>query len=170
MEINLSVAEVVGILILILGVGTAVHKISKWSGSVDTDRTNFREFMQKIEDKIEQIFLRLPPPKTVNSRSPLRLNPLGEHIWAELNASEWIDTFADTVHESVKDKEAYEIQEYSFEYVDNNNHYSEDQLRIIRRLAYENGLSDFDVRRVVGIKLRDRLLDSVGMEAPQSGN
>jgi len=44
--------------------------------------------------------------------------------------------------------------------------YSEEELRLIKSLAYQNGISDFDVCRVLGFKLRDKLLEIEGKEAP----
>ncbi|MCY4000001.1 MAG: hypothetical protein OXF84_04215 [Bacteroidetes bacterium] len=164
--ITISTEAAVAIIAVLLGIGTVIYRISKWAGSVNTDQVNFKEFMQKIENKLDQILLRLPPPKTINRESPLRLNPLGEQIWTELDASEWIDRFVKIVQVSTKNKEAYEIQEFSFEYADDNQNYSEEELRLIKSLAYQNGISDFDVCRVLGFKLRDKLLEIEGKEAP----
>jgi len=162
----ISTQTIVAIIAVLIGIGTVIYRVSKWAGSVNADRAHCKEFMQKIEGRLEQIFLRLPSPKTVGTKSPLRLNDLGEKIWTEIDASEWIDRFANIVQESVKSKEAYEIQELSFEYADDNKNYSDDELSQIKRLAYENGISDFDVHRVLGIKLRDKLLKIECEEAP----
>ena len=61
-----------------------VAKFSRWSGQVDTDRTNFKEFMDKVEKKLDAIFDRLPP-RLVAGASPVRLTDLGRQAAKEMD-------------------------------------------------------------------------------------
>lgn len=145
---------------------TAILSIGIWIGSVNTDRTNFKEFMREIKDKIDKIFSRLPPV-VATGQSPIRLTDLGKAISKELDASAWANRIADTVQDRVKGKEAYDIQHFSFEYVDNDDKYTDKERSMIRRIAYENGVSEEQVRRVLGIELRDKLLAKMSMDTPR---
>ena len=61
---------------------------------------------------------------------------------------------------------AYEIQEFSFDYVENELTPSEDERKAMRRTAYEQGARMEQIRRVLAIELRDKLLERAGLEAP----
>ena len=98
---------------------------SEWKGEVNTDRTHFKEFMQEIRKKIDQIFDRLPLTVSVG-QSPIRLTDLGKVISKELDAPTWAGRLAIIVEDRVKGKEAYDIQEYCFEYVNEHLQYSLD--------------------------------------------
>jgi len=51
------------------------RNMSEWKGSVDAKLSHFEKFMQNIERKLEQIFLRLPP--LLVSKKNLHLTDLG---------------------------------------------------------------------------------------------
>ncbi len=150
----------------------ALKGFGEWKGAVDTDRKSFKEFMKKVRDDLKEIrndigkiFVRIGPKVSVG-QSPVRLSDLGSSISKEINALEWAEKVASAVQGQVKGLEAYEIQDFSFKYAENETHYSDQEQRDIRRSAYENGVTDEQVRRVLGIELRDRLLELVSMDPP----
>ncbi len=140
----------------ILSAVTLIFAAGKWYGSVNTDRANFKEFMQEIRDKIDQIFLRLPPAVAA-SQSPVRLTDLGKAISDDLDAVTWANEIAITVKDEVQGKEEYDIQHFSFKYIDDYP-YTDEEQSILRKVAYDRGVSEKQVRRVLGIELRDKLL------------
>ena len=83
------------IVIVVLAMMGGAVRLGRWMGEVNTDRTNFKEFMREIRDdikdirqEISRIFGRLPP-SSVADGSPLRLTDLGESISASLEARDW---------------------------------------------------------------------------------
>lgn len=62
--------------------------------------------------------------------------------------------------------EAYEIQEFSFAYVENRLTPSEREMKAMQRTAYEQGVRMKQIRRVLAIELRDKLLARMDWQAP----
>ena len=149
----------------------SVQDDGEWKGRVDTDRSNFKDFMaridgtiQKIQEDINRIFLTIPPDP-FSRYSPIRLNDLGKAISTDVGGNEWACRHADATKPSIEGFDAYEIQHFCFEYV-NETEYSDEEKKVIRSSAYENGLTRDQVRRVLAIELRDKLLEVAGLEAP----
>ena len=42
-------------------------------------------------------------------------------------------------------------------------HYLDKERKLIRRVAYEKGVTEEEVRRVIGLELRDKLLEIEGL-------
>lgn len=136
-----------------------------WRGRVDADRTAFKNFMAEVRADIKKILGRLP--RTVaEQQSPLRLNDLGHAVSEAINAREWADRIIPDVAERLEGSEAFEVEDFCFVYVGHTMEYSEEENRVIKRAAYENGLADEEVKRVLAIELRDKLLTRAGLEAP----
>lgn len=167
--VTLSIPQIIGIVVGLLVIGRFLIGIGKWVGSVNSDRKNFKEFMQEIRSKIDDILLRLPrkPPSILlESESPLRLNEKGRELSNELDAAEWAKRTAGQVKDDVEGKEAYDIQEFSFKFAIKDVNYTNSELGSMRRVAYQNGVFEGDVKMVFAIELRDRLLDMLGLDAP----
>jgi len=154
----------VGVVTVIVLIVRVIFKIGVWKGSVDTDQTNFKEFMTEIKEKIDQIFSRFPP-LLVTKKSPLSLTDLGKDVSNQLNATQWADKTAIVVLEKIKNKEPYDIQEFSFEYAQKDDSYSENERTLTRNVAYENGIKEEEARDIFGIELRDKLLKIEGKDA-----
>ncbi|MCY4158099.1 MAG: hypothetical protein OXF48_00610 [Bacteroidetes bacterium] len=161
-----------GAVTLIIVIVKATLKIGGWKGSVDTDRTNFKEFMSEIKNDIKDIrdsifnISSQMTTKVADKQSPIRLTNLGKKISAKIDALTWAGRHAERVKENVKGKQPYDIQEFSFMYVQNHKNYSDEERILTRKIAYEEGLTEFEVRQVLGIELRDKLLTVEGKEAP----
>lgn len=59
----------------------------------------------------------------------MALNDLGKEISEMLDASTWADEHAERVKDDVKGNKPYDIQEFSFKYATDNNHYSDEEDR-----------------------------------------
>lgn len=104
----------------------------------------------------------------LESKSPIVLTEPGEELAEEVSAQEWVDRVSGTLKEEVKDLDAYGIQDFCFEYVDKEeNQYSDEEQKVIRDSAFKRGISTYYIRQVLAIKLRDRLLEEAGLEAPK---
>ncbi len=148
---------------------------SRWRGSVDTDRSGFKEFMAEIRDDINKILERLRGLETrldlhlsavADSHSPIRLNALGTKVSAEIGAKDWAGRVADGLRDRIQEMDAYEIQEFCFAYVEAVE-YSDAERRANRKSADENGIATHEVRRVMALELRDRLLALSSLDPPE---
>ncbi len=135
-------------------IGGGLFKAGGWFSNVNSDRKSFKEFMDEIRGDIKEILLRLPPP-TVASSSPLRLTDFGEKISAWMEAGQWAKSVVPLL-EAATDAEPFELDELAGKYV-------EDQLaseyrNLVAKCAYEFGLEQEGVLRVLRVVLRDELL------------
>ncbi|MCY3628508.1 MAG: hypothetical protein F4065_07425 [Rhodothermaceae bacterium] len=152
--------------VVAITVGTKIFHVSRWSGSVDTKLSHLEEFMKKLDRKFDRIRDQLPAPNVMVGRSPLRLTEFGNDISKKIDGVNWASRIAETLTDHIQGKEAYDIQEYSFDYVLNKIKLSEEQLSLIRNVAYKKGIPEKGVRQVLGIELRDKLLDIMELEVP----
>ena len=152
------------ILTVAAGLVYALISIGKWVGSVNSDRSKFNEFIKEIRSKLDKILDRLPPI-AVSSGSPLRLTEFGEKIAKQINAEEWSVQLASKVATAVEGKTPYEIQQFCLNYVQELE-ISSEQHEVLYNCAYENGMDVKTVRRVLGIVLRDKLLDTATLPKP----
>ena len=119
----------------------ALARLIYWMGQVDTDRTNFKKFMERVEDKIDQIFERLPK-QTTATESSIRLTGLGQRISLELGASEWAGIASLNLVERYRglSQSAYEIQERCFRYAKRSDSLNAEMTASVLDSAYRHGL------------------------------
>ena len=89
------------------------------------------------------------------------MTDFGEKLAEEIGARDWARKLADTAREQVAGKIPHEIQEFCLEYVQTRE-YEPAELERLMHCAYDNGIPLENVKRVLGIMLRDRLLELVG--------
>lgn len=122
---------------------------------IETNSTAINQLRQVV-------FTRLNIP-SVTSESPLRLSELGKTLSEEIDAEAWVERIADQLKVSVAGKDAYEIQSFCFDYVENTDQYSDQERRTIHKVAYQRGIMAEEIRRVLAIELRDKLLEHTGL-------
>ena len=149
---------IVGIVGLIFGIGT-------WVGSVNSDRTSFKAFMEEIRDDFKKVLSRLPR-RVYAGESPIELTELGRTISRRLNGKHWAEDHAENLREEVKGREPYEVQGMCFEYAKNFQPEG-DMERMIQTIAYENGIKREAVLDVLALELSDRLIGP--KESDESG-
>ena len=138
---------------------STVLGIGMWIGSVNSDRSRFGEFMKEVRDDIKEILSRLPS-KVTDTGSPIRLTELGEQIAKDIRAEEWAALLYESLIPKVQGKTAYEVQELCLDYATSELKLSAAETRLVEQSAYENGVSVRSVRRVLGITLRDKILEN----------
>ncbi len=154
-----------------LGAVTAIVTVARWTSNVDAARKGWSEVAGQIRTDIEQIRSRIDAlftafgRQTLGAESPLRLTEFGQELSKNLKTTAWAARTADSVQEEVAGMEAWEIQDYCFTY--SKERLSEDRERDVKRVAYEAGVEDLQVRNVLAVELRDQLLALVGLEAPE---
>lgn len=150
---------------VIVAIITGLAVVFRWSARVDTDRESFKEFMikvgkkiEEIEEKINEIFNRLPP-SAVSENSPLNLTDLGKRITEEIGERSWAMYTAERIKGSIGNKQPYEIQEFCKEFVKYRNKFTHEEHARIKDSAYKNGVKREQVLNVLIVELRDRLLE-----------
>ena len=104
------------------------------------------------------------------SSNPLRLTEIGKIISKEIAAPARVDRVSDTLLDQVKGKDAYEVQNFCLEYVESADRDSAAEQHAVHNAAGQLGLGAKDIRRVLAIELRDKLLREPGLEAPEGPN
>lgn len=149
----LLIVVVAGVLIVF------IWMLHGWTRRVNDDRTVFKHFMEKIDKKIEEIFERLPK-LALGSGSPIKLTDFGELLASEINAKEWAPRLWDSAEmkSRVSGKSNYEIQTLCLEYTTNELQYGKDELELMGKCAFDNGVELEVVKRVLGVVLRDQII------------
>lgn len=182
-EITLIVTFVLGVIGILISnsrlrkdLRSEYREEGEWRGTVnsfmESTETRLSQFEKELSDlrksfaslcnQLSAIF-RMP---LVFGQSPLGLSERGKSVSKEIGAQAWVDKVAVTLEEKVKGMDAYGIQMFCFKYVEDENQYTEEEERIIRASAYKRGDKVSDIRQVLAIELRDRLLKEAGLEAP----
>lgn len=131
-----------------------VFATGRWYSSVNSDRANFKEFMDEVRQDVKEILARLPPTPVTGS-SPLQLTDFGERMSEWLDAPEWAKGVAVTV-ELPDQAEPFQLDEIARRYVHEQVH--EAAIALIAKCAYEFGTEHGAVREVLRVVLRDELL------------
>ena len=170
--------------LVLIAVLTLLFKFASWYGSVNSDRSVFREFMDEVKKDIQNIKSNvaeltssvagltssvsvLVSQKTVEkTQSPTRLNDLGKSIFKEIQGKEWAKNVANQNVEQQRGKQPYDIQKFAFEHTYNFS-YSKEMTKIMKQSAYENGVPIEIIFRVLSFELRDALLDLLDMDPPE---
>ena len=142
--------------------------VADWHGKVNMDRNTFREFMSEVRVDIKKILERLPSP-TIESKSPIRLNDLGQNVSERLDATTWAVNESEKLVEKVENLDALGIQETAFQHAQGFDPPGELREKM-RTCAYETGIDLSGVRDVLGVELRDVLLGKRGFHESELDN
>ena len=147
----------------LIAIAVVVWKIGRWTERVDAGtkatgklEDKLEQFAGEIRSRIDQIFLRLPPPQPVASSSPAKLTDFGRKIAAKFGAQEWATELAPTVVEEVKGKRGFEIDEFSDNYVTSK--LDESINDRVAACAYDFGIKRDGVLVVLRVVLRNELI------------
>ena len=139
---------------------------AKWTGQVDADRENFKEFMKEIRRKLDEIFKYILGTEVALPSSPIQLTDLGKKISEAIQAKEWAAELAEQFAGEVEGKDAYEIQELARAKCNCDMEMSEFRASLCRKTAFQHGLKLDQVVSVLGLELRDILLDRADLSTP----
>ena len=128
----------VGIVTVPLAVATVVFKAGTWKGGMDDFRKMVGESIKTIQEDIKKILERLPRP-AVAGESPLRLTDFGRTLSNDIGGHAWAQDTATKVVDNVRGKQPYEVQEYCFDYVENESNYTSDLFQKMQSCAFNNG-------------------------------
>ena len=152
------------IILAIIAAGGIVFKVGSWKGGVDSDRSSFKDFIQEIRDDIKAIFDRLPPAPVTGS-SPLQLTDFGVGMAKQFQADKWADDVSSALMVKIDNKKPFEIDQFCQRYVrDELKSNPEFKLRV-QECAYEKGTDEKDVLKVLGVVLRENLLNRIDSQS-----
>ena len=157
-------------LAVVSGVVTLIFKVGVWKSKVDSGmsgaeksmegfRSEMRDFMNEIRSDIKKIFNRLSP--TTGSGSPISLTKLGEKVSKEIDAPGWSRDMAPTFLDEVKGQSPYFIREFCMDFCTTRYKPDDDLKYRLEQCAFDNGIDVDSVLRVLGVELRDRLLQRI---------
>ena len=164
------------IVLATLALLAAIVSALAWFIRTSDDRKNFKKFMREIRKDIKGVSRTLNQVVGILIRggaselsviaegaSPLRLNELGRKISEDTKAKEWTHAHADTLHNQVTGKSAYDIQKFCFGYV-TEEILGKVEVQKVKDVAFDNGISIYSVLRVMAFELRDCLLAQKDIE------
>lgn len=158
MEFTVNINPTIAIF-TVAGIGAVISLII-WYANVNSDRDSFKEFMKKVEKRLDDIFdrvTRIGRGDLVESKSPLRLTDLGKQIAEQTRATEIAEAMSKVLEEKAVGKSAYDIQQLCFDWVTEDKLTAEHQ-KIAKDVAFSRGITMPQVMEVIAIELRDRLL------------
>ncbi len=141
----------------------------EWKGSVNTDRKAFRTFMKEVRKELrainksfQELFARLDPPLLQRS-SPLSLTEFGEKLAEELDAQEIAERLSPKIMQKLgQGSQAYTINDMCFDYITGDDYEpTDDEAARISKVAYEHGLKRRQLREILAVVLRDRVLQTL---------
>ena len=147
-------------------IGTILYKTGEWKGTVEK---TLKDLAQKLEaltqrvDKIHEVFFQRGVAATLENKSPLQLNQLGQDIAKTLDLDALADAHTLLIKDQAEALGPYEIQQLCFRYAQEDllnelRETSPDQYEAISRTAYQHGISREDILKIVGVLLRDKVL------------
>ena len=161
-------------------IGTILYKTGEWKGTVEK---TLKDLAQKTEaltqrvdkltqrvdkltqrvDKIHEVFFQRGVAATLENKSPLQLNQLGQDIAKTLDLDALADAHTLLIKDQAEALGPYEIQQLCFRYAQEDllnelRETSPDQYEAISRTAYQHGISREDILKIVGVLLRDKVL------------
>ena len=148
------------------------QKIDKYCDKQDRNMDEIRKDIAFLKAMID-VFKASPSQQVAQSHSPISLTDYGLQIAAELNADEIIarnwERIMDDLELNVKDKNAYDIQQYCIETttVDLSRFIDQDSINAVKLKAYNEGRPIAFYAPVFGIKIRDRYLKEKGMSVEE---
>lgn len=154
---------------------TAIWKARGWTKDVDwkitgliEGQTNLKDMLSEVKSAVADLRNNLDSKPAIKSTSPLSLTEYGEELSKGIDADSLASLYVDKLEPKVTGKNAYEIQQYCFKYaetllLEDLQKLNKEKYDAITNFAFDAGISTDKLMRVVGIMLRDKLLD---MTAP----
>ena len=134
-----------------------VFAIGRWVGEVNSDRKVFKDFMAEMRRDIKAILGRLGS-NVVGGTSPLRLTELGKRVSEAIEAPALVAELAQSLLSQAEGKRPHEIARLADDYVHDTFEPTAEQLDGFDAVAYEEGITRFEVFQVIALELRDHLL------------
>ncbi len=162
----LFVAICGGLIALGRWMGSTGKEVTNLEKTAARDRSAFNKVAEEIKRDIDVIredikrILNLLPstPALVQGDSPLRLTEFGKQVSASMRAPAWAGQVALELKHELAGKQPYQIDAMSRKYVQDD--LSDEMKERVAIAAYEFGIEEDGVHRVLAVVLRDKLLET----------
>ena len=164
-QMILLICSALGAIAAVLSIGLLLFKAGRWTGTVDTNIGALKHAVEELKNTIKSIdtklskLLRLYPDPAIEGSSPLKLTELGERVSDKIGAPDIAIGIARVVSEKVVSMSDYEIQEFAKEYAQSQFEPTSIQSAELDDCAFQEGIPRDSVLSVIGIELRDRLIE-----------
>ena len=152
-------------ILVFLAVATGVYKIGKWVDRKDSDGETFNKFMDEVRDtlaeidkNIKSIFLRLNPD-VVKRGSPIQLTELGVRVSQSISATLIAEDIISGLDVDFVNMTDYELQEFATNYAQTKFNPEPKLAVLLSDCAFQEGIPIESVYAVIGIELRDKLIE-----------
>ena len=170
MELTMTHLVILTFFGFVITVSTIIFSKGEWKGTVKAAIARLTKEMETLTarvDRIYDLFLERGMRTTLESQSPLKLNELGNQIANELNLESLASIHVDAMAARTENLNVYEIQQACYKYVQKDlvtelTERYPDQFRDVSRMAYKHGIPREDVLQIIGILLRDKILQLRG--------
>lgn len=157
-------------LLVLAGMFYLGWKMSTWKGSIENRLSgveNLAERYAKKTDEIYTIIVGRFGRSVEQATSPVTLTEYGAELSDKIEARTIVDAYADALYQEAKDMNAYEVQEHCFLFcknrlLDDLEKSDRDYFDKISDIAFQEGIEMEKLMRVLGIELRDRILQMKG--------
>ncbi|WP_424946577.1 hypothetical protein [Candidatus Spongiihabitans sp.] len=171
---NLSSWGWVAVVIAVIGV---VWKISTWTTTVDNRLSGVEKIIEGLTKNVEGLTKKVDEVYRVivmrhgraieKIDSPVTLSEYGQELFEKIDAEKVVDAYADKLHGDTQGMNAYKVQEQCFLFckeklLDDLEAKDKDQFDKISQVAFDEDIDIEKITRVVGIALRDRVLQMEG--------
>lgn len=179
-QLNSSVFILLGIAV---GALIASWKLSAFIATWKTKHQHHETALEKIEKKIdiipamagklELIYNNTLRQPVVASNSPIGLTDFGNKIAKNIKADVFVerhyDLFLDCLGADYRRLNAFDIQKILFSYIGGKfkENLNSEEMDTIKTEAYERGLQDTDILRVIAVLARDKVLLKLDREVKE---
>ena len=149
-------------------------KASAWKTNVENKLSNVENGLSNIEKVVEKLSKKVDALYNIimekygrsvdQASSPVTLSDYGKDIAGRIDVEKIVSVYADKLHRETKNMNAYQIQEHCFDFCNNKlvkdlEKKNKEFFEKLSEVAFADGVDIEKITRVVGIKLRDRVLE-----------
>ena len=176
---------------IILFVAWLIWKVSSWKTTVDSRLTGVEEAIDRLEKavekvekavetlaqkvehlshKVDDVYRRVMDDSFRSVEkvdSPIALSDYGKELFDLIDAGKIVDVYAEKIYNETQEMNTYKVQEYCFTYckeklMEELEANDKEQSEKMAFVAFDQGINMEKIMRVVGIALRDRVLQMGG--------
>lgn len=157
-------------LLVLVGMFYLGWKLSTWKSGIENRLSGVEKLVERYIKKTDEIYTvivgRFGRPVD-QSTSPVTLTEYGTELSEKIDAQKIVDAYADALYREAENMNAYEVQEHCFAFC--NSRLLDDLKKTdrahfdkISNIAFEDGIQMEKLTRVLGLELRDRILQMKG--------
>ncbi len=154
----------------LVGLGFLFWKVPTWKAGIEYRLSGVEKSVNELSRKADEIYSVLINKfgRAVDQAgSPVTLTQYGKDLFSQIDAEKIVNKYADKLLEETESMNAYQIQEYCFDFsrkdlLNDLEQHDKESFNKISTVASEEGIDLEKLTRVIGISLRDRVLSTQG--------